>query len=217
MQNNSWGYNHSSNGYQWHQWWMACTRHCSRQFYGNRKWQSNGYLTSRQCCHPKESHQKDQIGQQVWSSCIRVPSFIGQYNTNTCICQSKRKYTNITNDDTQDDYDTENEKAAAEEKVKSAGDSHSDKRSIVVQKDTLDQDEVTCKGCNKKIKLDKKKEYATRPWDLHKKKCAIITGKKCVHAINWTNNIVGVHLSFWQATLNININYLVFENRLTAN
>ena len=86
--------------------------------------------------------------------------------------------------------------------VQTTRDPCSDKRSVVVWKDTLDGDEwtkkvgpheVTCKGCNKKIKLDKKKKYTMQ----HKKNCAILTGKECIHIVNQMNSIMGVHLSLW--------------------
>ena len=61
--------------------------------------------------------------------------------------------------------------------------------SVVTWQDTLDRDEytkdvcaerVTCKACNKTVKLSTRSAYETAQWDKHKSKCPCITHKQIV-------------------------------------
>jgi hypothetical protein len=129
------------------------------------------------------------------------------------LCREKQKYLDVTDDD--DDYDTENERSAAKKKVKVSGEPPSEKRSIVICQDALDADEwtknvgpheVTCNGCNKKIKLDKKK-YATRPWNWHKVKCPAIIGEKLIRSAKPKYDVAGVSLTILSAKTNFDASY----------
>jgi hypothetical protein len=61
--------------------------------------------------------------------------------------------------------------------------------SVVTRKDTLERDEytkdvhaekVTCKACNKTVKLSTQNTYEIAHWDKHKSKCPRITRKQIV-------------------------------------
>jgi hypothetical protein len=99
----------------------------------------------------------------------------------------------------------------------------SNKRTIVIRKDILNEDEwtkdvgphqVTCNGCKKKIKLDKQKRYATRPWDAHKEKCPAITGKKKFRSALPKHSVAGVSHAVLGAKREFYKYFLAFANRL---
>lgn len=103
--------------------------------------------------------------------------------------RKEREPDSSTDDD--DDYDTDHEKSASLKKAKMSGDLRSAKKSIVVRKDTLESDgwtknvgphQLTCKACNKTIKLDKIKKYSTAAWNKHKAVCPLICGKRQIRS-----------------------------------
>jgi len=47
---------------------------------------------------------------------------------------------------------------------------------------------VICKGCGKKIQLDKKTTYVAKPWLKHKAGCPQLTGKKRIRVSGKVND-----------------------------
>ena len=77
----------------------------------------------------------------------------------------------------------------AAKKKANASKSRGSYTSVVTRKDTLEKDEytkdvqaekVTCKACNKIVKLSTRSAYEIAHWDKHKSKCPRITHKQIV-------------------------------------
>lgn len=102
------------------------------------------------------------------------------------ICSGKRKH--VVSDD--DSYTTEIETRKLKKKAPTS--KKRTKTSVVIRKDILEQDcwakkiephQVVCVGCAKTIKLDKKTDYDTRPWEKHKAVCAQVSGVEKVRSM----------------------------------
>jgi hypothetical protein len=87
-----------------------------------------------------------------------------------------------------DGYTTDKSTKAAKKKA-NASKSCGSYTSVVTRKDTLERDEymknvhaekVTCKACNKTVKLSTQSTYKIVHWDKHKSKCLRIMCKQIV-------------------------------------